>query len=52
VARARLTATDVDVSIGNGPELAGPALSLLLTISGRRVVAVHDLAGPGVEALR
>ena len=51
VARARLTATDVDVSIGNGPELAGPALSLLLVISGRRV-AVRDLAGPGVEALR
>jgi uncharacterized protein (TIGR03083 family) len=51
VARARLTATDADVSIGNGPELAGPALSLLLAISGRRV-AVRDLAGPGVEALR
>ena len=36
VARVRLVATDVDVSIGSGPEVRGPALSLLLAISGRR----------------
>ncbi len=51
VARVRLTATDADVSIGNGRELTGTALSLLLAVSGRQV-AVDDLAGPGVEALR
>lgn len=51
VALVRLTATDADVSIGNGPELTGTALSLLLAVSGRQA-AVDDLAGPGVEALR
>jgi hypothetical protein len=46
----RLTATDADVSIGDGPDVAGPALSLLLAVSGRRV-ALGDLDGPGVPAL-
>jgi uncharacterized protein (TIGR03083 family) len=50
VARIRLTATDADVSIGDGPEVTGSALSLLLAISGRRV-AMDDLDGPGVAAL-
>ncbi|MEU6266160.1 maleylpyruvate isomerase family mycothiol-dependent enzyme [Saccharopolyspora shandongensis] len=48
--RIRLTATDADVSIGNGPEATGTALSLLLAISGRRAV-LADLAGPGVTEL-
>ena len=34
----------------DGPELAGPALSLLMVISGR-TVALEDLHGPGVELL-
>jgi hypothetical protein len=50
VARVRLTATDADVSIGDGPEVSGTALSLLLAVSGRRV-ALDDLHGPGVAAL-
>jgi uncharacterized protein (TIGR03083 family) len=50
VARARLTASDADVSIGDGPEATGTALSLLLALSGRRV-AQDDLEGPGVAAL-
>ncbi|MDF6017640.1 maleylpyruvate isomerase family mycothiol-dependent enzyme [Streptomyces sp. JH34] len=50
VARARLTASDADVAIGEGPEVSGPALSLLLAVSGRRV-ALDDLGGPGVPAL-
>ncbi|MEU6841651.1 maleylpyruvate isomerase family mycothiol-dependent enzyme [Streptomyces sp. NPDC046716] len=50
VARARLTATDADVSIGNGPQVSGPALSLLLAVSRRRV-ALDDLEGPGLAAL-
>lgn len=47
----RLTATDADVSIGKGPEVAGPALSLLLAICGRRV-ALDDLSGPGAADLK
>lgn len=50
VARIRLTAVDADVSIGDGPEVSGTALSLLLAVSGRRV-ALADLDGPGVAAM-
>lgn len=50
VARVRLTAEDADLSIGDGPEVAGTALSLLLAVSGRRV-APGDLDGPGAGAL-
>jgi uncharacterized protein (TIGR03083 family) len=50
VARIRLTATDVGLSIGDGPEVTGPALALLLVISGRPV-ALDELDGPGVAAL-
>lgn len=46
-----LRATDADVAIGGGPEVTGPALSLLMAISGR-TVALDDLAGPGVAVLR
>jgi uncharacterized protein (TIGR03083 family) len=45
-----LRATDADLSIGEGPEVAGPVLSLLLAIT-RREVALQDLTGPGVTAL-
>nr|PPQ55720.1 hypothetical protein C5F59_02700 [Streptomyces sp. QL37] len=50
VARTRLMAADADVSIGEGPEVSGPALSLLLAVSRRRV-ALDDLDGPGVTTL-
>ena len=50
VSRVRLTATDDDVSIGDGPDVSGSALALLLAISGRSV-AMDDLDGPGVAAL-
>jgi uncharacterized protein (TIGR03083 family) len=50
VGRVRLTAADADVSIGDGPQVSGSALSLLLAISGRRV-ALDDLDGPGVTVL-
>ncbi|MEU6726340.1 maleylpyruvate isomerase family mycothiol-dependent enzyme [Nonomuraea wenchangensis] len=49
-ARVTLTASDVGLSIGDGPEVSGTALSLLLAVSGRRV-ALDDLAGPGVALL-
>ncbi len=48
--RVRLTAVDADVSIGDGPQVRGTALSLLLAACGRRV-ALDDLDGPGVAAL-
>ncbi|MFJ2263722.1 maleylpyruvate isomerase family mycothiol-dependent enzyme [Streptomyces sp. NPDC087844] len=49
-ARVRLTAVDADLSIGDGPEVRGPALSLLLAVSGRRM-ALEELDGPGTAAL-
>lgn len=49
-ARVRLSATDADLSIGEGPAVTGPVLSLLLAVSGRRV-AVEELDGPGLSVL-
>ncbi|TDC97651.1 maleylpyruvate isomerase family mycothiol-dependent enzyme [Actinomadura sp. 7K507] len=46
----RLTATDADLSIGDGPEVSGTALSLLLATCGRRA-ALDELDGPGVARL-
>ena len=46
-----LRAADADVTLGEGPEIHGPALSLLMVISGR-TVALDDLEGPGVPVLR
>ncbi|MBA4608418.1 maleylpyruvate isomerase family mycothiol-dependent enzyme [Aeromicrobium sp. Marseille-Q0843] len=46
----RLSATDSDVALGDGPEVSGPALSLLLVLTGR-AVALEDLEGPGLEPL-
>ncbi|MCI3934979.1 maleylpyruvate isomerase family mycothiol-dependent enzyme [Streptomyces sp. AN091965] len=48
--RVRLTATDTDLAIGTGPEAKGPALALLLAVSGRRT-ALDELEGPGAAAL-
>ncbi|MDN5896684.1 MAG: maleylpyruvate isomerase family mycothiol-dependent enzyme, partial [Nocardioides sp.] len=50
IARVRLVATDADVVIGDGPEVRGSALSLLMAVSGRSE-ALDDLDGPGVPAL-
>jgi uncharacterized protein (TIGR03083 family) len=51
VAGLTLTATDADFSVGSGPVVQGPAVSLLLAASGRKS-ALADLTGPGVETLR
>ncbi|MFI9779365.1 maleylpyruvate isomerase family mycothiol-dependent enzyme [Streptomyces sp. NPDC051956] len=48
--RLRLRATDTDLTLGTGPEVTGPALSLLLAVMGRRA-ALADLHGPGVATL-
>lgn len=50
VAGVRLRATDTDLVIGTGPDVSGPALSLLLVTSGREAAKV-DLDGPGVPSL-
>ena len=50
VAGLTLRATDTDWSVGSGPAVEGPALSLLLAMTGRRV-ALDELTGPGVSTL-
>ncbi len=46
----RLRATDIEWAHGDGPEVAGPLISLILAMTGRK--AVHpDLSGAGVAAL-
>ena len=51
VAGLTLKATDTDCVIGSGPEVRGPALSLLLAASGR-TSAHAELDGEGLPALR
>lgn len=46
-----LRATDTDFSLGSGPLVEGPALSLLLATAGRRS-ALPELTGPGLKVLR
>jgi len=45
-----LRATDADWSTGNGPEVSGPAMSLLLAMTGRSA-SLDDLSGDGLETL-
>lgn len=46
-----LTCSDAELTIGAGPEVTGPALDLLLAVSGR-TVALSGLSGPGLSELR
>jgi uncharacterized protein (TIGR03083 family) len=50
VAGLTLRATDADCTIGSGPEVRGPALSLVLMASGRKSALV-DLDGVGLTVL-
>jgi len=47
----KLRATDADWSTGEGPEVAGPIVSLVMAMTGR-TAALDDLAGEGVGPLR
>lgn len=47
----KLQATDAEWSHGDGPEVSGPAIALVLAMTGRKV-ALDDLTGDGVEVLR
>ncbi|HEY5357124.1 MAG TPA: maleylpyruvate isomerase family mycothiol-dependent enzyme [Streptosporangiaceae bacterium] len=50
IAGLRLQATDAEWAHGDGPEVSGPLLSLILAMTGRK--AVHpDLTGEGVAEL-
>lgn len=51
VAGLTLKATDTDLTIGTGPLVEGPVLSLLIAASGRKS-ALDELSGEGVETLR
>ncbi|MCE7082796.1 maleylpyruvate isomerase family mycothiol-dependent enzyme [Streptomyces sp. ST2-7A] len=46
----RLVATDVDLQIGDGDEVHGTAIALLLALSGRPTDST-ELSGPGIPAL-
>ncbi len=50
IAGLRLRATDADWSTGDGPQVTGPAISLLLAMAGR-AEAVRDLSGDGLATL-
>ena len=47
----KLEATDVDWSTGDGPEVKGPCMSLILAMVGR-TGALADCEGSGVDTLR
>ena len=51
IAGLRLRADDLEWAAGTGPEVTGPALSLLMAMTGR-AAALDDLSGEGVAALR
>lgn len=50
IAGLKLSATDMDWSHGNGPEVIGPAEALVMMMAGR-LVALNDLSGEGKPAL-
>ena len=50
IAGLHLKATDADWSNGDGPEVTGPIMSLVMAMTGRKA-AVADLAGEGVATL-
>jgi uncharacterized protein (TIGR03083 family) len=47
----KLRATDTDWSHGEGPEVSGPIVSIVLAMTGR-TAALDDLSGEGVATLR
>ncbi len=51
VAGLTLRATDADWSSGSGPEVAGTAMAIVMTMTGRRI-ALDELDGDGVDILR
>jgi uncharacterized protein (TIGR03083 family) len=50
VAGLRLSATDCDWTVGDGPSVEGPLASLVLAMAGRRA-PLEDLSGEGMQTL-
>jgi uncharacterized protein (TIGR03083 family) len=50
IAGLQLKATDADWSNGEGPEVSGPVVALVMAMTGRKV-AMADLSGDGVATL-
>jgi len=46
-----LRATDADWSAGSGPEVSGPAIALVMAVTGRQA-GLADLSGDGVATMR
>jgi uncharacterized protein (TIGR03083 family) len=51
IAGLELRASDAEWTTGSGPEVSGPAISLVLAMTGR-AGALDDLSGDGLETLR
>ena len=51
IAGLRLVATDVDWSHGTGPEVTGPALPMVMAMTGR-AAGLDELGGEGLATLR
>jgi uncharacterized protein (TIGR03083 family) len=51
IAGVTLRATDADWTHGDGPEVSGPIMSLVMAMTGRKE-ALDDLSGDGVATLR
>lgn len=51
IAGLKLTATDAAWTHGDGPEVSGPIVSLVMAMAGRKAVN-EDLSGDGVATLR
>ncbi len=49
--KLKLVATDVDWTVGDGPEITGPGEALLMAATGR-APALNDLSGNGLPTLR
>ena len=51
IAGLRMSATDSDWSVGDGPSVEGPLASLIFVMAGRRA-PLGDLSGEGMQALQ
>ena len=51
IAGVHLQATDTEWAHGDGPEVSGPILGIVMAMTGRKAY-LDDLSGPGVEVLR
>jgi len=51
IAGVKLSATDTDWTHGDGPEVRGPMIALVMAMTGRPQV-LDDLSGEGVATLR